>query len=49
MDVTSPRDKQLLQSEAYLTKLARWLVTEQPISLAVNGDDEQARLSARPF
>lgn len=39
LDVTVPASAQELASDAYLSDLASWLTTEQPITLAVNGDD----------
>lgn len=38
LDVTSPASSSELRSEAFVSELARWLVVEQPISLAINGD-----------
>jgi len=43
IDVTQP-SKEELKSEKYIEELSRWLNHHQPISLAVNGDVELARL-----
>jgi len=42
LDVTTPPSAAELQSEAYVSELSSWLTTEQPITLAVNGDDPSA-------
>eukprot|EP00051_Salpingoeca_urceolata_P027661 m.482631 g.482631 ORF g.482631 m.482631 type:complete len:750 (+) comp22620_c0_seq1:100-2349(+) len=39
LDVTTTGSAETLQSSEYLNKLAAWLNQEQPISLAVNGDN----------
>lgn len=39
LDVTSPTTEKEMRDPQYLAKLAKWLVTEQPITLAINGDD----------
>ena len=36
--MTSPATEKELRDPQYLAKLAKWLVTEQPITLAINGD-----------
>lgn len=41
IDVTSPLAKDL-RSQAFITKLSYWLNKEQPISLAINGDEDLA-------
>jgi len=42
LDVTKPSSVEELKSKEFLGKLAKWLTTEQPITLAVNGDDAAA-------
>lgn len=42
VDVTSPATPEELASDEYISKLSRWLTTEQPITLAINGDDPAA-------
>eukprot|EP01052_Picozoa_sp_SAG31_P010573 SAG31_NODE_582_length_13925_cov_32.209967_4_plen_477_part_00 len=42
VDVTSPKDTAEMSSKDYLNKLSRWLITEQPIALAINGDNAAA-------
>ena len=41
LDVTSPASEAELRDPAYLASLAKWLVTEQPITLAINGDSAE--------
>lgn len=41
LDVSTPPKGSSVKDPAFLDQLARWLTKEQPITLAVNGDDEQ--------
>merc|ERR1740121_280015 len=41
VDITAPSSTDF-RSEAFLKDLCRWLIKEQPITLAVNGDDDLA-------
>eukprot|EP00930_Biecheleria_cincta_P027468 TRINITY_DN19297_c0_g3_i1.p1 TRINITY_DN19297_c0_g3~~TRINITY_DN19297_c0_g3_i1.p1 ORF type:complete len:745 (-),score=116.88 TRINITY_DN19297_c0_g3_i1:91-2283(-) len=41
LDVSTPPKGSSVKDPAFLEQLSRWLTKEQPITLAVNGDDEQ--------
>lgn len=41
LDVTSPATTDEMLSDAFVTDLSHWLVTEQPITLAINGDSAE--------
>lgn len=41
VDVTAPSAADF-RSEAFVTELCQWLIKEQPITLAINGDDDLA-------
>eukprot|EP00440_Ansanella_granifera_P056788 gb/GFBE01061552.1/.p1 GENE.gb/GFBE01061552.1/~~gb/GFBE01061552.1/.p1 ORF type:complete len:740 (+),score=157.98 gb/GFBE01061552.1/:1-2220(+) len=42
LDVSTPPAGSSVKDPAFVAKLSRWLTVEQPITLAVNGDDEKA-------
>jgi len=42
LDVSTPPSGSSVKDPAFLKDLSQWLTVEQPITLAVNGDDEQA-------